>query len=136
MFTLRKGAFVSYVSPTIVTAAIFIVHGFSKLQIQGAFKKAVALLSPLTFGVYLIHENLVFKRKFMYGQFAHYASYSIIKMLGAILLTHLIIYLSASILEFIRAKLFKILKIKKGISSIEDKIQERIIQKQEMEKQK
>ncbi|MBQ7374132.1 MAG: acyltransferase [Clostridia bacterium] len=56
-FTIVKSSkiLVSYLSPTIVLSAVFLVNLGAKLQLKDSFKHVIGYLSPMAFGVYVIH---------------------------------------------------------------------------------
>ena len=52
---------INYQSITMLASSIFLILAFEKINFGAAFTKTIAFLSPLAFGVYLIHvQHLVF----------------------------------------------------------------------------
>ncbi len=125
VFAIPRDAFVSYVSPTVLLGAICLVQAFSRIRIGDRLKKCVSALSSLTFGVYLIHENRVLKTRFITNRFTHYLQFPVLKMFACVVLTVLIIYACASLIDFCRSLVFKALKIKERLTALEEKLRKR-----------
>lgn len=135
VFVLSQDAFVSYISPTILVASVFLVNGFSKMKVGKCSSRAIGYLSPLTFGVYLIHENKIINKRFISDKFSAFTTYPIWKMCLAIVGSVFIIYILASVLDFLRSLLFKLLKIKKRVMGIEESLSKRFIKNRGTEKE-
>lgn len=107
----RIGILVSYTSPTIVFSSIFLVNMFSQLHLNAKVINVISTLSPLAFGVYLIHcQPFIFGK--MTNLFAWVAAepfyYAIFLVLGIALA----IFIICVLIDWIRFLLFKICKIK------------------------
>lgn len=102
---------VSYVTPTIILAAVFLLNGFQRLRIDDKSSKLIAYFSPLAFGVYLIHTNPIVFAK-LYNAFAGLADYNTFLMVLGIIGYALAIYLICTLIELLRKLLFQLLKIK------------------------
>ena len=76
---------IEYTSPTIVLAAVALLAVFSRLRLPGWAEKAVSRLSPLTFGIYLLHAHPLMFRNLLEGRFAHLGTGTIPGMLAAVL---------------------------------------------------
>ncbi len=113
---------ISYTSPTILFAAVFLLVGFSKLNMGKVMIKIIKLLAPVSFGVYLIHVQPFIWRKIMKNLFVSYAKFNSLHLLVAVLATAVLIYLVCGGLDYIREKIFGILKFKKIIEKVENKI--------------
>lgn len=103
---------ISYTSPTILLSAIFLVGLFMKIKIRDKAKKVIAFLSPMAFGVYLIHCNpIIFER--LAKVFSWVALEPI--YLGPFIAMGiaLIIFASCLFIDWIRLLLFKVCKVKK-----------------------
>jgi surface polysaccharide O-acyltransferase-like enzyme len=121
-YQLSKHAFLFYPSPFIFFEALFLFNLFQHLRLKGGFSKVVSVLSPLTFGVFLVHDNPIIRNKFISEKFAHYVDYPIAKMLFMIFLTALVIFLICILIDFIRSQLFKLIKVKSFSRWLSDKI--------------
>ncbi len=100
-----------YVSPTIVIAAIMLLHHFSHLHLDKRIASIISFLSPMTFSIYLIqsqHEiwRLLFKDAFTW--ITRYPSYL---MPFIVLLSALSIFFICIVIDYMRIILFKILRI-------------------------
>lgn len=74
-------------------------------------QKVIAIVSPLTFASYIIHVNPLIWEYFMAGRFANYAMYTAIKMFFAVVVTVIIMFVICCCVEWIRQKLFEVLKV-------------------------
>ncbi len=101
----------SHLSISIVLYSVLLLGLFSKISVKGTGKKLVKFFAPMTFGVYLAHclplfyQN-VLSQRFIWVKDMHWTL--------AIVLTLLIsagIYIVASLIDYIRIKLFKLLRI-------------------------
>ena len=94
-------AFYSYTSPLIYGEAICLVSVFSRIRInEGVLKKAISLISPLTFGVYLIHENPEFRETVMHDRFLTTINEPPIIMLSHIMGGAFVIFVGALVVEW------------------------------------
>ncbi|MCC8149409.1 acyltransferase [Akkermansia sp.] len=108
----RGGIFLEYNSPLIVAAALFLFMACLKRTYES--RKLIACITffaPLSFGVYLIHCQYFIWHYGLRGRFASYAELAPWLMLAAILLTGGGIYLAASLVDFIRLKMFQVCRI-------------------------
>lgn len=103
---------VSYTSPTITLGAIFLVCGFSKIKLKKDFaKKIIAFLTPMAFGVYLIHcHPAIFLR--METVFAWIPQYHTLIGLLLVIGISLAIFLVCLFADWLRLLIFKLCKIK------------------------
>lgn len=116
-----KQIFVEYTSPTILFAAIFLLVAFSKLKMNKRAIKFIKWSAPLSFGVYLIHVQGYIWRQLFKNAFAYYAEFNWIALVFSVLGTAIAIYIVCSLIDFLREKLFGLLKIKKGLNRLEAK---------------
>jgi surface polysaccharide O-acyltransferase-like enzyme len=108
---------VSYTSPTIVLSAVFLVSMFSKLKMRTKSIKIISFLSPMAFGVYLIHcHPYVFN--YMADKFVWVASLPLYYALFVVLLIALAIFIFCIIIDYIRLLIFKVCKINKLSNNI------------------
>lgn len=118
--------FISYRSPFVFLAAVFLLLLFANLKISPFWKKVIGFLSPMAFGVYLIHTHpLVFFDIFK-GRFAEYAALPWILEILAVLGTAAAIYLICCLIDFIRLQLFKLLHIRQNLDSVEERIRMKV----------
>ena len=105
------------VSPTMVAAAVFLFLAFQKLEIPNIFQKPIALFSPAAFGVYLIHKQEYVAGFFIRGKFVQYLELSVVEMIGAVLLTAIVIFTICILIDLVRYKVFTLLKIKQRLEN-------------------
>lgn len=113
---------INYTSPTILFAAVFLLIGFSKLNMSKVMVKIIKVLAPVSFGVYLIHVQPFIWRKIMKNLFVPYAKFNTIQLFFAVLSTAVLIYLLCGVVEYLREKFFGVLRIKKIIEKLENKV--------------
>ena len=93
--------------PMVIISSLCLLLGFRSLDIPHS--KIINLLASATFGVYLIHDNN-FVRPFLWRIVFKNASYQnspyLIPYSIAVII---IVYISCTVIELIRAKLFKLL---------------------------
>lgn len=112
--------FISYKSPMIILSAIFLVLCFSSLKLPTFLKKATAFLSPLAFGVYLIHNHPLVIFGLLKGKFAMFAEFPWIIEILAVFASAAVIFIACCLIDFIRLRLFGLLHIRKIIDSLEE----------------
>ena len=121
--TAAKSVLVGYTSPTILLCGLFLLLGCSQLKFNRKFiRSAIEFLSPLSFGVYLIHVNPIVWTNFMKNRYVEFADFAIWKLVLSVFLTALILYVICSAIDLIRHYLFKLLHLKQGIEKAEKKI--------------
>lgn len=104
---------VGYTSPTMVVAGAALLLFFSRLRIPKFAEKLIRFVSPLTFSVYLIHENALAREEWITGKYVDLAFYPIHRMLlklGFVCVTLFAVCIS---IDYIRSLLFKWLHLKK-----------------------
>ena len=116
-----KGMFISYLSPTIVINAVCMVIIFSKLNINGVFKKIIKCFSPAAFGVYLIHEQYATRANFVTNKFLWIAKLDWYIIPIAVFGCAVGIFVLCIFIEKIRIYMFKLLKINKIAENLWDK---------------
>lgn len=127
---LNADIFYTYPFILILIASIALFLFFLKLEIKNEkFGNIILFISSLTFGVYLIHEHPLV-RSYLWGKLAPYLlEFSLFKQIVVII----IIYISCSIIEYIRILLFipinKLIENNKTIHKIDKKINEVLYEK-------
>lgn len=112
--------FVNYLSPTILLAAISLLLLFSKIEVKGIVKKIVLILSPATFGVYLIHTQPLVWKYIWTNLFHSYISFSPLKLAIMVVITAAVVYVLLSIIDMMRNKIFNLLKVRENVIKIEN----------------
>lgn len=112
--------FISYTSPTILIAGICLLLLFSTLDVS-KLKETIMFLSPISFGVYLIHtQPLIFDTLFA-GMFSSFADLNAVVLVLVVFIIGVIIYLLCSLVDYLRVELFNLFKIKERLFLIEEK---------------
>lgn len=111
-----------YTSPFLLLMGIALVQLFANLKLADPVIKVTEFFAPVAFGVYLIHVHpLVWEFVFdcSFAGFATYPTWAIIPLLIGLAVA---LYLLCSGIDLIRHYLFQILKIKKHLSKLDEKI--------------
>lgn len=106
---------INYTTPSVVLLAISFIKLFSNFNIKNKLMiKYISFLSPLTFGIYLIHGHSLFTKYIISNNFLwilKYKNFCIIFLLE--ISCSIGIFLFCSLVDFIRDQLFKLIKLKK-----------------------
>jgi len=102
---------ISYTSPTILLCAVFLLLYFSNLKCR-RIEKRIRFFAPVSFGVYLLHDEPLIRGRFISGAFAGYGARNPFFMAAAVVGTALCIWLIGSVVDHVRLQLFHWLKIK------------------------
>lgn len=110
--TLLHSRFLTYTSPFVVLSAVGLFLFFLQCRFRStAVQKSIRFFAPISFGVYLIHTNPVIFQRVLKGAFAFYQKYPVWLSVLFVLLTALGIYLTCSLLDYLRLKLFSLCKM-------------------------
>lgn len=112
----------SYTSPTVLLAAMALIIGFSRMNIGKISSAFIKYLAPVSFGVYLIHENPYTRINIIKKIFPSFIEFNAVTLFFAVLGSAVAIYLICGIIEFLREQLFKLLRVKKTLAKIEGKV--------------
>ena len=111
-----------YTSPTIFFAGIALFLLFRQIRPNKQMCKLIGMLSPAAFGVYLIHcHPYIFD--YLGGKTAFLGESNPIRMLLGILCISLCIYLPCLLIDYLRLKLFGLLRIKERFARLDSKLQ-------------
>lgn len=117
---------VTYISPTVTLAAVFIVCAFAKFNIKSKIsKKIIGLLCPLSFGVYLLHCHPIVAER-LRGAFSWVGTKNPFIALLLTLGISLAIFSACMLIDWLRLLLFKVMKIKKLSEILENLIKKPI----------
>ena len=114
--------FYNYSSILVFLMSLIVFLLFKNIKIENKIiNKIILFFGPLTFGVYLIHDNN-FVRGWLWENINTtgfmYSSMFVVKMIAIVI----IIFIVCSFIEYIRQKLFRILKVDKLANKIEKKV--------------
>ena len=121
----RIGGLVSYISPTMVFAAVFLFLCFKNAAIPGKLQKAIAVFSPAAFGVYLIHDHEYFRGAVIAGTFTFWTDHSVPVMVVGTLATAALIFAACILVDSLRLVVFKKLRLKEKLEALEQKLFEK-----------
>lgn len=113
--------FISYKSPTVLLSAVFLLLFFERLHVSSFWKKVVGTLSPVAFGVYLIHGHPLVYSHLLKDRFVGYAALSWPMEILAVLGTAASINLLCYAIDFLRLTLFEKLRIQQRLDALEDR---------------
>ncbi len=114
--------FISYISITIVLAAVFMFLFCLNIKISNFSKKVISFFYPATLGVYLIHVQPLIFRYIMKDAFISFADKSLIVMIVGVITVALAIFLLCSVIDLIRIQFFKLLRVDRLCVFIDNKI--------------
>lgn len=112
-------ALVNYCSPFMVLAGVALLMLFSQLQLHKGAERLIAFFAPLSFSVYLIHENAMIREASIQGRFAQFASVHPVLLVLLVTGSAIAIWLGCSLVDAIRQKLFAVLRIKQRCNQLE-----------------
>lgn len=110
---------ISNIDPTIWLASIFIIVIFSRIKPN---KKIISFLSPLSFGVYLFHENYYYKYYFLSERYLEATNLLTIGGFMSIIVFAALTFVLGLFVDFVRKTLFNVLNIDKLSKNIVIKI--------------
>lgn len=108
----NRSYFLEYTSPAVLMSAVFLLLFFANLRVNGFWVKFIGFFAPLSFSVYLIHDNLLIRNQFITDSFIGFASMNPALMLLSVIATALAIWFVCSLIDKIRLTIFNALKIK------------------------
>ncbi|MDO4921678.1 MAG: acyltransferase [Phascolarctobacterium sp.] len=115
--------FIKYTSPTIIFSGVFLFILFAKIKVSNErFKNLIKFFAPAAFGIYLIHLHPLIWKGIFRGFSAGFIKSHVLMMLAKILLSAILIYLSCTLIEIIRIKLFHYLKVEEKIQDVCNKM--------------
>lgn len=102
-----------YNNPLVVISAFCLFLFFVKTEIRSnVLIFLIRYLAPLSFGVFLIHANPILVRWYQQYQFSNWLDEIILLYTIGIPLFVIVVYLICSLLEYLRERLFMVLKVK------------------------
>lgn len=104
--------FMSYTSPIVVGEAVCLLLYFSNLNIKNRkLIKAVSIVTPAIFSVYIIHVHPLVFWKLLNGAFTWLTQYNLLVALMLIIAIALAIFIGCIALDYIRIFIFKVFKV-------------------------
>ena len=114
--------FIAFNSPFIFAGAILLLLYFLNINPGENLTKIISYIVPLTFGVYLFHENPLIRKKFITNNFLWVLDYKPSLMVFIVIFITFIIFIIGICIDQVRLCLFKMLKIRNLCNMIELKI--------------
>ncbi len=114
----------SYTSLFAVVLAVSFLVLFKGMKFNGFSIRVISFFAPLTFGVYLIHDNELIRNNVLKNSFASLADLNPVGFVCASLGCVFAIFIICSLIDFIRKKIFDILKFKSLVNFVENKLPE------------
>lgn len=118
-FTLDSSFLIHYTSPFIVLAAMSLLLIFGSMNFSEFVKKMIMLISPLSFGVYLLHDHPLVRSYVMTDRFAFITNGSVTKMLLLFFGAIFSVFAIGCCVDAVRSKLFQLLHIRKSLSKLD-----------------
>ncbi len=119
---LAQNQLLHYDSVLVVATAVMLMLLFGRIKLPAMLQKVTTALSPLSFSVYIIHEQPIVRAAFVKGRFAFLGSCHWVWTIFGVLLFGVGIYAVCTAIEAVRIKLFAALGIGKLSSRIGDAI--------------
>ncbi len=119
---LASGFIAQYTSPTMLLSGVALFVVFANLSVPERVSKAVRVISPCAFGVYIIHAHPLLWDRLITYRYADYITHNPIVMVLLVFLTALAMFTAFSFVDFIRLKIFNALRIKQLLLKIEERI--------------
>ncbi len=110
---------ISYTSPTMTLAAVFLLLAFKKMRLSDKAAKLVGVFSPAAFGVYLIHKQEYVSGHFIRGRFAAFTQQNVIMMVFGVVVAAVIVFVICILIDRIRYQVFRFLKISKRLEKLD-----------------
>lgn len=113
-----NGRLLDYLSPLITAVSVLMLLLFSRLRVGARMRRLIAFLSPLTFGVYVIHVHHVIWMP-LQGLFRPLLKLPAILLPFAVLLAGLVLFSACAALDWLRALLFRLLPVRQAADRLE-----------------
>ena len=112
---------VDYQNPLLVVICIVLLRIFTRLKPGKKLTAVIKLLAPLTFGIYLIHVNGCVFSHFR-NAFSWIAEKRALLILPLLLGVALAIFLGCAVLEWLRLRLFQLLRVADFCNGVEARL--------------
>lgn len=103
---------ISYTSPSVLATAVIMLILFSKFKFRNTPEKLISFFAPLTFGVYLIHDEPLIRSKFISNKLIFLTELHPALMIISVIGIAVAIWLVCSLIDKIRSEFFRLFKIK------------------------
>ncbi len=113
---------ISYISPTILGAAVCLLLFCSKIKVRSTFHKPLKTISPMVFQISIFHSHYFFWNFLIDGRYVHFLDLPVPLMVLGIFLATSFIFVLGLLIDSVRILIFKLIKVDKHINTIADKI--------------
>ena len=110
-FAKEENTFVSYLSITILLAAVFLLLFCLRLSFGGVGAKIVGILSPVALGVYMIHVHPFVFRRLLTDLYVPFINYHPAVMTLCVLGAALGMFVVCGVIEWLRILLFRLIRV-------------------------
>lgn len=119
IFAVLGNNLYSYVSPTMLIASVALFLAMTGLKIRSPLvQKLVSICAPAAFSVYLIHCHPLIWHNVLTGRFASAAFLPPVQAVALVLAGGLAIYWGGTLVDLVRIRIFKWLRIDKRIARV------------------
>lgn len=101
----------NYDAPTTLLCALILLALFQGMRLPDGLTKAVSTLSPLTFGVYLIHDNPLVRKHLIKMRMTALAGLNPVLLILGLFACWAGLYAVCLLMEWLRTKLFALLRV-------------------------
>jgi len=122
--TMDASLLEKYTSPTLYIGSAALTLWFASLRLPEGFGRVMARLSPFAFGVYLIHGHDLIYQNWLCYCFVPYGGLSGGRLLALFAGVTLGIFAVCLLLDWLRAGLFRLIRLKDGLRWLENKTTE------------
>ena len=116
--------FIYYLSPTTLGLALCFLGIFGKMHLSSVMQRIVNVIAPLTFGIYIIHEDSYIKELFIIDKFIFVAKLQTWQVTLAVLGYTLFIFIICACIECCRNGIFKLLRVRKFAVYVDNKMKD------------
>ena len=100
-----------YNSPLMLLASLALFRWFLRLHPSGHLERFIRWAAPLTLGVYLIHDQPVFRRVFIVLRLTGFSGLPTLLILPALFSVWLVVFAGSAALEWLRVRLFALCRV-------------------------
>lgn len=122
-----NGRLLDYVSPLITAVSVLMLLLFSRLRFGARMRGLIAFLSPLTFGVYIIHVHHVIWIP-LQGLFQPLLKLPALLLPLAVILSGVGLFTACAAADWLRARLFRLLRVRQLADRLEKRLRRRLNQ--------
>ena len=114
-----------YTSPLITAVSLLMLLLFSRLRVQGWAWRVIAIFSPLTFGVYIIHVHHVIWIP-LQNAFRFLRDLPAAVLPLGVIVCALGVFLACAMIDALRDLLFRLLRVDRGAEKLEAAVRRRL----------